>query len=300
MKMAHHSTAIEGNPLRSSQVEGLIKGEDIAARERDKKEVLNYVKALDYIGQLGSQIRERIKLEDILALHRILMTDILPDNLLGRIRSEAVAVVDHRGHLVFQAPPPEEVPHLLDEFLAWLSGPSRDFHPVIASGVAHYELVRIHPFSDGNGRTSRLLSTFILYERGFDTRRFFALDEFYNSNLNDYYSALASADRTGELTGWLEYFAEGVAVSLKRVRQEIHELSLDSRLRETRGQVYLDERQREILHFLKREGRIRIYDVQRMFQVSRETANRLLDPLLENGLVVRRGLGRATYYELPD
>ncbi|MCR4433086.1 MAG: Fic family protein [Caldiserica bacterium] len=298
LQMAHHSTAIEGNPLNSEQVSSLFRGEDVAAREKDKQEILNYLSALRLVDELGNKGLPLIERETIMALHSTLMKGLLPQEELGTIRSGRVAVLDHLGRIVFQAPPAEQVPSLLENLLQWINGPSRDFHPVIVSGVSHYELVRIHPFTDGNGRTARLLATLILYLRGFDTKRFFVLDEYYNTDLKGYYSALALADRTGELTGWLEYFAEGVAVSLKKVKEAINELSLESRLKEKKGQIYLDERQREVIRVLKREGRLRISDVQRMFQVSREMANRILDPLLENGLIVRRGLGRATYYEL--
>lgn len=298
LQMAHHSTAIEGNPLSSQQVANLVKGEDVAAREKDKQEVLNYLSALNLVDQLGIKGVEFVDRETIMSLHTTLMKGLLPAEALGRIRKDQVAVLDHLGRIVFQAPPAADVPGLMEELLEWINGPSKDFHPVIISGVSHYELVRIHPFTDGNGRTARLLATLLLYLRGFDTKRFFALDEYYNSDLKGYYSALASADRTEELTGWLEYFAEGVAVSLKRVKEAISELSLDSRLKEKKGQIYLDERQRQVLGVLRAEGRLRISDVQRMFQVSREMANRILDPLLESGLIVRRGLGRATYYEL--
>jgi Fic family protein len=298
LQIAHHSTAIEGNPLNPEQVSSLIQGKDVAAREKDKQEVLNYLQALKFVDDLGARGIPSIDFRVILELHSILMKGLLPPEDLGKIRRGEVAVLDHMGRIVFQAPKAESVPSLLDDLLGWINGPSQEFHPVIVSGVSHYELVRIHPFMDGNGRTARLLATMILYLRGFDTKRFFVLEEFYNQDLKGYYSALASADRTGELTGWLEYFAEGVAVSLKKVKEAISELSLESRLKEKRGQIFLDERQREIIKVLKREGRLRISEIQRMFQVSREMANRILDPLIENGLIVRRGLGRATYYEL--
>lgn len=298
LQIAHHSTAIEGNPLKPEQVSSLIQGKDVAARDKDKQEVLNYLGALRFVDDLGARGVPVIGFQMVLELHSILMKGLLPPEELGKIRKGEVAVLDHLGRIVFQAPKAESVSFLLDELLEWINGPSREFHPVIVSGISHYEFVRIHPFMDGNGRTARLLATMILYLRGFDTKRFFVLEEFYNQDLKGYYSALASADRTGELTGWLEYFAEGVAVSLKKVKEAISELSLESRLKEKKGQIFLDERQREVIRVLKREGRLRISDVQRMFQVSREMANRILDPLIENGLIVRKGLGRATYYEL--
>ncbi len=295
LRMAHHSTAIEGNPLSTHQVAGLLEGSDVAARENDKREVINYMNTL----RLIDQTQEPLSLDTILAIHSSLMQRLLSLEACGKIRQEPVAVVDHRGCIVFQTPPSGEVPVLLEDFMAWLNGPSKDFHPVVVSGIAHYELVRIHPFLDGNGRTARALATLILYLRGFDTRRFFSLDEYYNTDLPSYYAALAQADRTRDLSGWLEYIAEGVAVSMKRVREAIREFSLDDRLRQSKGQIYLDERQMSIMRAIIEKGRLRISDVQAMFNISREMANRLLDPLLDNKLILRAGMGRATYYRLP-
>jgi len=298
LRMAHHSTAIEGNPLEPKQVAGLVGGKDVAARERDKREVLNYLDTLRWIDQLGERGLKRLADNTILDIHNRLMEGLLPLESLGKIRQEPVAIFDRGGRVVCQTPPAGQIPQLIGSLLAWLNGPADALHPVIVSAIAHYELVRIHPFLDGNGRTARLLATLILYLRGFDTKRFFALDEFYNDNLDRYYHALATADRTGDLSGWLEYFAEGVAVSLKRVKEAIRELSLDSRLRESKGQIYLEPRQIRVLRSLQHQQRIRIADVQGMFSVTRETANRILEPLLSAGLIVRKGLGRATYYEL--
>jgi Fic family protein len=312
LERAHHSTAIEGNPLSAQEVAGLQEGKEIPARERDKREVLNYLEALRLLDRWSGEGEApgrdpgdqedspAYSLETIYRLHAALTAGLLPSGEQGALRREVVAVVDPGGRIVFQAPPPADVPALLRDLVAWLEGPSRSLHPVLAAGLAHYELVRIHPFSDGNGRTARLLATLILNLRGFDTRRFFALEEYYNRNLVAYYAALAGADRTGELGGWLEYFAEGVAVSLRRVREAIAHLSLDSRLKQAKGQVYLDERQMELLRRLGESRRLRIAEVQALFGVSRETANRILDPLLEHRLVVRRGLARATYYELAE
>jgi Fic family protein len=185
-------------------------------------------------------------------------------------------------------------------FVAWLNDKTtKELSPVLTSGIAHYELVRIHPFIDGNGRTARALATLILYLRGFDTKRFFALDDYYNEDRSRYYAALQTVDpETINLTQWLEYYTEGVAVSMGKVKQAILDLSLDRRLKEQKGQIYLNDRQMKVLKYLQTNAKITINDIQKMFHISRDTANRDLKPLLENELIKRRGKGRATYYEL--
>jgi len=300
MKMAHHSTSIEGNKLTLDEVNRLLRGEEIAAWEKDKKEVLGYVKVLEYIDKLGEEGADTITEDIVLKIHRLNTQGTLPDSEAGHYRTVQVAVVNGLGRVTFQPPEASHIPSLMNGFIAWLnSKEAKELYTVLVSGIVHYEFVWIHPFVDGNGRTARALATLILYLRGFDTKRFFALDEYYNEERSRYYAALQTVDpRTIEITPWLEYFTEGVAVSMGRVKQAILDLSVDRRLKEQRGQIYLNDRQMKILKYLQTNPRITISEIQKMFDISRDTANRDLKPLLENALVKRIGKGRAIYYEL--
>ena len=300
LKMAHHSTSIEGNRLTLDEVNRLLRGEDIAAWEKDKKEVMGYVKVLEYIDNLGEEGVEQITEDTILEIQRLNTQGILNDSEAGHYRNVQVAVVNGWGRVTFQPPEAAHVPALMHDFVAWLNSKEvKELYSVLVSGIAHYEFVRIHPFVDGNGRTARALATLILYLRGFDTKRFFALDEYYNEDRSRYYAVLQTVDpETIEITQWLEYFTEGVAVSMGRVKQATLDLSVDRRIKEQRGQMYLNDRQMKILKYLQTNPRITISEIQKMFDISRDTANRVLKPLLENKLVVRCGKGRAIYYEL--
>ncbi|NQE06766.1 hypothetical protein C5S32_12920 [ANME-1 cluster archaeon GoMg1] len=303
LKMTHHSTSIEGNRLTMEEVNRLLRGEDIAAWEKDKKEVLGYVKVLEYIDKLGEKGADNITEDIILEIHRLNTMGILTDSEAGHYRKVEVAVVNGLGRVTFQPPEASQVPALMHDFVAWLNGKEAKelYYTVLVSGIAHYELVRIHPFVDGNGRTARALATLILYLRDFDTKRFFALDDYYNEERSRYYAALQTVDQeTINISQWLEYFTEGVAVSMGRVKQAILDLSVDLHLKEQRGQIYLNDRQMKILKYLQTNPRITISEIQKMFdkKISRDTANRALKPLLENKLVKRIGKGRAIYYEL--
>jgi len=300
VKMAHHSTSIEGNPLTLEQVMNLLAGKEIAAWEKDKREVLNYVKVLEYIDRLGEDGGKPISEKIILKTHQLTTEGILSEGQSGCYRKVPVVVVDGYGEVVFQPPTKNKVPDLMKDFVSWLnSNQAQQLYPVLLSGISHYEFVRIHPFVDGNGRTARALATLILYLKGFDTKRFFALDDYYNENRGRYYAALQTVDKkTLDITQWLEYFCEGVAVSMNRVKGAVLELSFDRRVKEKKGQIFLDERQRKVLKHLQTNPRINISEVQEMFDISREMANRVIRVLLEQGLIARRGQGRATYYEL--
>ena len=300
LKMAHHSTSIEGNKLTLDEVSRLLRGEDIAAWEKDKKEVLGYVKVLEFIDKLGEKGIDRITKEIILKIHKYNTQGILKNSEVGCYRKAEVAVVNGSGRVTFQPPKASRVPSLMKDFILWVNKKeTKNIHPVLLSGIAHYELVRIHPFVDGNGRTARALATLILYLRGFDTKRFFALDDYYNEDRGNYYRALQTVDpKTININQWLEYFTEGVAVSMGRVKQTILDLSLDRRLKEQKGQIYLNDRQMKVLKYLQLNPRISTSEIQKMFKISRDTANHDLKFLLENELLRRRGKGKATYYEL--
>jgi Fic family protein len=173
----------------------------------DKKEVKNYIDVLKYIDSLeeSSEIVEEVLLE----IHRLTVKGILPDSSAGSYRKVRVVIGNPKtGKVTYIPPVPEEVPLLTRSFLEWLNNEEAlDLMPAVQAGIAHYELARIHPFIDGNGRAARALATFILTKKGFDTKKFFALEEYYNEDRPAYYSVLANADaKGGDLTEWLEYF----------------------------------------------------------------------------------------------
>lgn len=128
---------------------------------------------------------------------------------------------------------------MVNKFFSWYSSKDTNkIDSVIEAGLVHYEIVRIHPFIDGNGRTARILATLTFYKRGFDAKRFFALDDYYGHDRRSYYEVLGRVDKnTIDLTEWLEYFTEGVAVSLKAVKDKVLGLSKDIKFLKERGQI---------------------------------------------------------------
>jgi len=90
---------------------------------------------------------------------------------------------------------------------------------VLVAGIAQFQLVHIHPFVDGNGRSSRLLSTLCLYRQGYDFKRLFTLSEYYDRDRTQFYRAIQGVRENGmDLTGWLEFFVEGLATQLGEVK----------------------------------------------------------------------------------
>ncbi|MFA5809627.1 MAG: Fic family protein, partial [Thermoleophilia bacterium] len=193
-----------------------------------------------------------------------------------------------------------EVPKLVEDFLAWLNSPeANEIDPVLEAGIAHYELVRIHPFVDGNGRTTRVVATMILYKRGFDVKRFFTLDDYYDNDRTGYYAALKAVDQESlDLTGWLEYFTDGVAVSLKAVKEKVIGLSRDIKFLKKKGQVALTERQVKIVERVIDTGSISNREIRDIFSLSNRAALDEIKKLVELDVIRQKGSGRSTRYEL--
>ena len=304
VRSAHHSTSIEGNPLTLDEVTDLLAGRDVLAHPRDRQEVLNYAAVLGYIDRRFLSQERPVAEEAILHLHALVVKDILPPAEAGQYRRVMVVVgVPATGEVIYRPPDWEDVPGLMTDLVAWLNSPrATALMPILEAGIAHYELVRIHPFVDGNGRTARALATLVLAQRNFDTKRFFALDEYYNQDRASYYEALRSVDpRTRDLTEWLEYFVQGIAVEMVRIERRVEELANLYRVEAEAGQVSLNSRQIRLLDHLRRGGgSISNREYQELFLISKRTASNDLGELTAHGLLITDGAGRATRYRLAE
>lgn len=300
IRSAHSSTSIEGNRLSLEQVSALAQGREVMAIRKDRQEVLNYLNVLENIEVLmkSSSLRE----QDILSIHRMVTEDTLdsPDDC-GAYRNRYVVVANRlTGQVIFRPPKNEDVPGLIKDLVEWINlGKVKELDPVIEAGISHYEFVRIHPFIDGNGRTARVLATLILYLRGFDTKQFFCLDDYYDSNRQAYYKALRSVDqKTWDLTTWLEYFAEGVSVSIEAVKERVARLSSERLRKAERGQIALTERQMMIVEFINLNGNITNRNVREMFKISDRAALKEIRKLVDLKVIESEGKGRSLQYIL--
>ncbi len=300
IRATHASTAIEGNPLTLEEVSQLASGRKVMAARKAELEVLNYLRVLENIEKY--QEKSKITEKNILKLHKDVTKEILDNpEYEGRYRELQVYVGDRiTGKVVFMPPRPEEVPEQMKEFIEWInSTDSYNLDPVIVAGISHYEFVRIHPFIDGNGRTARALATLILNLREFDIKKFFALDDYYDSDREAYYGALDSVNaKTLDLTKWLEYFTDGVLVSITKVKEKVLTLSLEKHKKESKGQVSLTERQMKIINHLQQNERITAGDTAKMFKITRQAALKELSKLVKLEIIKLEGKGRGAYYVL--
>jgi Fic family protein len=197
VRSVHYGTHIEGNELNLDQAEKVMEGKEVLARDRDIQEVMNYRKVMEYIGHLSSKENVVISEDLIKELHKITTDRILTPEKVGDFRKTQVVVKNSAtGEVTFRPPPSTAILHEMEELLQFINNKeNKDIHPVLRSGIVHYEFVRIHPFVDGNGRAARAFATLILYLRGYDIRKFFSLEEYFDRDAIAYYDALQSVEK---------------------------------------------------------------------------------------------------------
>lgn len=301
VRSVYHGTHIEGNRLQMDEAKDVLMGREILARPRDIQEVINYRRVMQYIDEEAKRGMERITEQVVLKLHRLVTEKILEPDRAGHYRNTQVVIKNsENGEVTFRPPPPLEVPFLMREFLYWVNKEDVDMHPLLRAGIAHHEFVRIHPFVDGNGRVGRGIATLMLFMGGYDIRRFFSLEEFYDKDAATYYEHLQKAS-AGDLTSWLEYFTWGASVEFERVKEKVLRISRDAKTKERIGgkQIFLNERQIKIIEYINDVG----YIQNKMFDtlapdVSEDTILRDIKDLIEQGLIKKVGSTKSARYVL--
>ncbi|MBI2593809.1 Fic family protein [Candidatus Daviesbacteria bacterium] len=308
IRMVHTSTSIEGNPLEEYQVDKVLSGMSIAADDKSIIEVKNYQGALKEVEKLadaGKKLDEKI----ILNLHEIAMKGLLPGEKIGKYRPGPIYIVDDLGNgkekLRYEGPQAKDLTRLVKELLDWLQKVDKDqIHPLLKAGIFHTQFVHIHPFSDGNGRVTRLLTNLLLYRDKWDFRKVIVLEEFYNKNRQDYYNALAygwdSKFHTGaDLTDWIEYFMAGFLVEARKVAQKISSIGLN-KTHDKASTIYLDPVEVKIMDYLATSQQLRSDDVMKLLKVSKRTSQLKLKGLVDKKLIKPKEKGPATYYVLTE
>lgn len=286
---AHHTTHIEGTRLTLAEAEQLLAGQQVPqANADDVRELLNYRDAFNLVSEYldsGAPVTEGL----IREIHKHLVAGVRGDRAQpGQYRLVQNYVVNSTtGAIIYTPPPPGDVPASMRDLVEWLNNPG-EMHPVLVSGIAQFQLVHIHPFLDGNGRTSRLLSTLCLYRAGYDFKRLFTISEYYDRDRSAFYAALQSVREAGlDLTQWLEYFVAGLDTQLAEVKERGRKaIQLDLLAHEHQ----LNTRQTEALRYLLMRKTMTIQDFERICpNFARRTLQRDLKDLLSRQLIVEVG-----------
>lgn len=306
LRMAHTSTSIEGNKLAQFEVGKVFEGKSVSAPSKDILEVENYLNALKLLDEL-SKTKKDLNLEEILKMHKVIIDGLVEKEKVGKIRPSDIYILDDLGGgkemLRFKGPPAPKVNKLLADLLEWLKKAKIEgIHPIIIAGIFHLEFVSIHPFTDGNGRATRLLTQLLMYRLNWDFRKILVLEDYYNQNRLDYYNALHSDEEKNyvqgrEFTYWLEYFTMGFLVEARKVLEKIQSIGYGQVSRKSE-QIFLDKDEIQIMDFLSTTGRITSDDVAEILHLTKRAAQLKLKKLISNKLLKVQGSGPSTYYIL--
>ena len=332
VRTIHYGTRIEGNDLTFQDVARLIEGRSITGQDRDVQEVINYRNVVSYLEELWSLYDTNMPLPEektlpnfdqngrrpfffsetiVKKIHELTTIKIIPDSECGKYRHQQVVLKNTRtGEIAHRPPPAVEVPYLMADIIDWLNlNNSRDIHPAIRSAIAQYILVAIHPFIEGNGRVSRAFAMLPLYVEGYDIRRLFSMEEYFDRNAESYYNTiqethnLASDIFKRDLTHWIEYFTEALSIELTRVKEKVQTLSRDIKFKQKLGnkQVHLTERQIKLVEYMQQFGGLRMPDAKSLLpMVSDDTIWRDLKKLIDDKVCEKRGSTKGAYYCLAN
>jgi Fic family protein len=290
VRSTHYSTRIEGNRLTLKETEEVIHQRRLfPGLERDVKEVERYYQALQQV-EKWVEGNQKVTEARIRKIHALLYA--------GRrakptpYRDGQNVIRESSGEIVYMPPEAADVPVLMNEMVAWIHQAAPEYSVPVSAGIAHYQFVTIHPFYDGNGRTARTLTTWILYQGGYDLGKFYALEEFYAEDLGGYYDALVThphhnyyfGRNEADITPWLDYFLRGMAVVFEQVAGEVEQRASgqadDVALELLRP---LDYRARRVLGLFAQQELIVSSDVSSLLGISVRQTRDLLTGWVEQG-----------------
>jgi Fic family protein len=298
---AHMSTRIEGNPMTEQEVREVFARPE---RRTDVAEIenLNYRDAVQFASQVAGDAKMTAGLDAGLlrALHFLILRDVDHYGTTGQYRTKQNAV-RNAGQTIYMPPDPAEVGRLMDELLAWVAGASRGLHPLVTASVAHAEFINIHPFDDGNGRTGRAITSFLMYRGGWWLRGFVSAEQVFGGDVQSYYAALRAfgpkyPGQHTDFTDWVRWFLEGLLRQADTRIEEASRQRLDAEALTAVGDAAQRDRLTTALTYASLFGTVTSREYASEANVSVATAVSDLNWLVAAGHLERLGSGRATRY----
>ncbi|MBF0453117.1 MAG: Fic family protein [Candidatus Magnetomorum sp.] len=291
------STRIEGAMLTDREVENLLEGLNTNSfQNRDEQEVAGYADAMRQIYSSHSEIN--FSENNIKYLHKILMNYSIKDQWhMGNYKKHPnhVAVFKNgkQTQIIFETASPFETPHKMNELINDYQKKLKKEHPliVISDFVLHF--LAIHPFQDGNGRLSRILTNLLLIKYGYDYVQYSSHERIIEANKKQYYISLrksqhALKESQSDLT-WTEFFLE----VLKKQKDSLLEKIQREKLANTLPGLSL-----KIMDIAKQHGRVNISFLEKTLQENRNTIKKHIQQLCKQNLLILHGKGRGVYYTL--
>lgn len=290
------STRIEGSKMSNEEVEVLLKEIDITKIvDRDSQEVVGYFETLDLISESFEDIP--ISENSLKNLHNILLKHSKKDEWhKGDYKQHSNLVEakfpDGTRQIIFQTTeagfPTQDA---MRQLINWYAN-DKETHPLVKCALFAYEFVSIHPFQDGNGRLSRLLSTLLLLKNGYKWIQYVSFEHEIESRKTEYYRVLRScqAHRPNEdVTEWIQFFFDALGNIQKQLM-----IKLESKGVETR----LSLREKSILLFIENNAGCKSGDIAKRLGIPSPTVKRILLELIKQNLIEKFGTGPGTNYSI--
>ncbi len=295
VRSTHYSTRIEGNRLTLDEAERVIStaSATMQGRERDVREVRNYWHALlrveDWAAQGKPLTEDLVRRLHALVEHGARAKPTPYRDGQNVIRDSA------SGAIVYLPPEAQDVPRLMKGMVRWANEAGQAGLPApLIAGLVHYQFVTIHPYFDGNGRTARLLATFLLQRGGYGLHGFFSLEEHHARDLAGYYRSLVTHPHhnyyegrsDADLTPWLEYFVGLLARVFRLAQEEALRMAEQPPLAEPEAIQRLDGRARRVFALFASTDRITASQVAQTLGLSPRMARNLLQDWVDDGWLV--------------
>ncbi len=292
------STRIEGVKFTDQEVKALLAGLDIGSfRSRDEEEVAGYAEAMNLIFESHEEIP--ITENHIKQLHRILLKFSSKD---VRHRGEYkklpnhVEAFDQNGKslgVIFETASPFDAPARMEALVNWTQRhlETGELHPLLVIAVFVVHFLAIHPFQDGNGRLSRILTTLLLLQSGYAYVPYSSLESIIEQNKEGYYLALRKAQRSldADLYAWLLF----LLTCLKKQKD-----NLSRKIEQERLMQRLPDLSARILEIVKEHGQVTISEIYAISRANRNTIKVRLRELVAEGYLLKQGQGKGTRYSL--
>jgi Fic family protein len=304
IRTIHGTTRIEGNTLSDVEVEALLDGEGSSGlSRREAREIIGTREALSLADRLAEE--QVVPDEGVIReIHKSVLWSQSPLLTPGEYRKGENRVVDTSGTPIFSTPPSGDVPDLMRDLALWLGKASNKHGAPVVAALAHLELVAIHPFNDGNGRTARAVSRLILVSRGYALNGLVSLDAQLDLDRPAYFDAIRQAIGHEyapgyDATPFVGYFVKSITRSADHVLGRISGLGkLMVDIRHAIAERKLPPAMIDGLAFAWVNRHMRAGDYIRLTGRSAQTTTRELRIAVEGGWLVATGDKRGRYYVL--